>query len=178
MRYRSCKLNNGFTLIEVIVGIVALSISLSIVTSLLLPSAEQSAQQIHQIRAAELGQSLMNEITAKAFDEHSDMAGGKERCGEFGSPNCSTTLGREGAEVSSLASEYNDVDDYHNVVQAKLALDSVYIGFTVDITVCNDGNYNGRCEILDDIKIAKLITITITDTSGNPITFATYKANY
>jgi prepilin-type N-terminal cleavage/methylation domain-containing protein len=69
---------SGFTLIEIIVGIVVLSISYALLTSLIYPLASQSAAQIHQIRAAELGQSMVNEILGKAFDENSDMSGGEE----------------------------------------------------------------------------------------------------
>ncbi len=50
----------GFTLIELIVGIVVLSISFSLLTTLILPLSEKSAEQLHQVRAAELGQSMMN----------------------------------------------------------------------------------------------------------------------
>ena len=169
------KQSSGFTLIEVIIGIVTMSIALSVITTLLLPTAEQSAQQIHQIRAAELGQSLMNEIVGKAFDENSDMAGGKDRCGEALQANCTgnASLGPDG---ETSVAEYNDVDDYHGVDQNDLTLDGLYQGFTVSISVCNDANYDGSCT--GDIETAKLITITITDSSQNPITFAIYKANY
>lgn len=75
-------MTKGFTLIELIVGIVVLSISFSLLTSLILPLSEKSAKQLHQVRASELGQSMMNEILARAFDQQSDMAGGLVRCSE------------------------------------------------------------------------------------------------
>ncbi len=170
--------NSGFTLIEVIIGIVTMSIALSIILTLLLPTAEQSAEQIHQIRAAELGQSLMNEITGKAFDENSDMAGGKYRCGEAGPEPTCTGNSDLGPDDEGSVAQYNDVDDYHGVVEGDLILDSLYQGFTVRISVCNDANYDGLCESSEDDKTAKLITITITDSFSNPITFATYRTNY
>ena len=174
MQFKNDASSSGFTLIEVIVGIVALTLSLSIITSLLLPSADQSAQQIHQIRAAELGQSLMNEITAKAFDENSDMAGGKDRCGEFDSPQPScSNIGNDG---EGNVAAFNDVDDYNGITEADLSLSNIYKNFKVNISVCNDSNFDGSCT--GDNKTAKLITITIKDSSENPITFATYKANY
>jgi len=169
------KKKQGFTLIEVIIGIVTMSIALSIITSLLLPTTEHSAEQFHQIRAAELGQSLMNEIVGKAFDENSNMTGGKIRCGE-GEISC-TAHANLGPDGEASVEQYNDVDDYHGVVESDLALDNLYSGFTVSISVCNDSNYDGVCTT-DDIQTAKLITITITDSFGNPINFATYRTNY
>jgi len=180
MHYKSSlkfpnKINQGFTLIEVIIGIVTMSIALSIITTLLLPTAEQSAEQIHQIRAAELGQSLMNEIISKSFDENSDRAGGRVRCGENGtSCTANADLGDDGEANVDL---FNDVDDYNGTSQNDLILDSLYNGFSVSISVCNDADYNG-CTGTENAETAKLITITVTDSFGNPITFATYRTNY
>ena len=61
--------NRGVTLIELIIGIVVLAISLSIITAVLGPLYIKSADPWHQVRAAELGQGLMNEILGKAFDK-------------------------------------------------------------------------------------------------------------
>ncbi len=180
IKYSNSKLNQqqqGFTLIEVIIGIVTLSVAFAVIINLILPATEQSAGQIQQIRAAELGQSLMNEIVAKAFDDNSDMVGGLVRCGESG-VNCSTTMGAEGENRD----QYDDVDDYNGLtlVQNSLAEDlgTLYQGFKVSIIVCNDSNYDGTCNASDDNKTAKLITITITDSLDNSITFATYRANF
>lgn len=169
--------SSGFTLIEVIIGIVTMSLALSIITTLLLPTADQSAEQIHQIRASELGQSLMNEITSKAFDENSDMSGGEVRCGEEGT-SCSTILGSDGEAFDA----FNDVDDYNDINMAASDLNpnysELYRNFTVEVTVCNDSNYDGQCLGSDDNQTAKLITITITPSIGSRIVFSTYKANY
>ena len=131
------KKQQGFTLIELLVGMVALALVLPMVATLLFPVMEQSLKHIHQIRAAELGQSIMNEIVDKAFDENSDRAGGKIRCGEqiigLETINCSTILGRDGNEffenfdvatddndqaidnLDYAFDNFDDVDDYHGV---------------------------------------------------------------
>ena len=111
MRSNFHVLSKGFTLIETIVGIVVLSISFSIITTLIYPAVEQSADQLHQIRAAELGQSLLNEITGHAFDENSDHAGGEYRCHENGII-CSTDMKSETGENRLL---FDDVDDYNDL---------------------------------------------------------------
>ena len=53
------KIQSGFTLIELIIGIVMFAIALSIITALIAPQAKQSAEPIVALRASELGQALM-----------------------------------------------------------------------------------------------------------------------
>ena len=174
MQYKS--LTKGFTLIEIIIGMVALSAAFALITSLLLPTSERGAAQIQEIRAAELGQSMLNEIFSKAFDHNSDMAGGLVRCGESG-VSCTANLGFEGTETRAT---FNDVDDYHLMpVQVKDSLGNVlprYTGFTMSISVCNVSNYTGSCS--SATTFAKLVTITITTPLGNNVVFSRFKANF
>jgi MSHA pilin protein MshD len=182
--------NAGFTLVELVIGIVVLSISFTVLFQMILPTATQGAKQIHQIRASELGQSLMSEVMGKAFDENSDMMGGGYRCGEDvdqnGTPEqaCSTILGNEEGDNRSL---FDDVDDYNfynnnSIIEDSLNnssdtnLSDIYRGFTVNIEVINDGNYDGEADTINNI--AKLITITVTTAEGVQITFSSYKANF
>lgn len=183
----------GFTLIETIVGIVVLAISFSILTSLIYPIAEQSADQLHQVKAAELAQSMLNEIQNKAFDENSDMAGGLLRCGETGASNCSTNMGPEDGEDGRLDNGessrdlFNDVDDYNNLVynageiknSQGLSL-NLYAGYTMSIRVCNDADYNGVCNADPAINksTAKLITVSIVTPTDFSLHFSTYRANF
>ncbi len=179
---RVCK-TGGFTLIETIVGIVVLAISFSVITRLIYPAVEQSADQVHQIRAAELGQSILNEIQSKAFDEKSDMAGGRNRCGE-NSIDCTANI-LLGSELSESRSTYDDVDDYDDIdhgqdIEDSLGISSVidelYTGYSIDVMVCNDGNYDGVCDSTTDI--AKLITVEVKTPTDFTITFSTYRANF
>ena len=192
-KFLRLKKHSGFTLIELIIGIVVLSISFSIIMTTILPAAKQSAEQIHQIRAAELGQSMINEILGKAFDHNSDMAGGLVRCGEA-SVECTdeVDLGPENGEVDRT--QFNDVDDYNNLDSdnplqnitnsLNINIDGIYRGFRVTVKVCYDGDYDGIC-FADDVDgsngdevTAKLITITVTTAQGLAVKFATYKANF
>ena len=177
------KANSGFTLIEIIIGIVVLSISLSIVSTLIAPAEQQSADQIHQVKAAELGQSFLNDISARAFDENSDMAGGLVRCGEPDvASNPCTLVGSFGPDTVSGITEtratFNDVDDFHTYSQQFNANDenlhTSYTNFTIDVQVTYDGLSLG---LVNDLH-AKLITVTITTPLGTEIKFATHKANF
>lgn len=172
--------SRGFTLIEIIVGIVVLSISLSIISTLIVPTEQKSADQILQVKAAELGQSLLNDIISRAFDHNSDMAGGRLRCGENkpdGTANpCSTTLGTDAGETTR--DQFNDVDDFHNYT-AKFnanndALADGYSNFQVKVTVELDGAALGFANNAD----AKKITVSVTTPLGTEIVFATHKANF
>lgn len=179
---RANKKAKGFTLLELVIGIVVLAISFSIITSFIVPQSEQSANQIHQIRAAELGQSLMNEILAKAFDEQSDLAGGAVRCGETGLNACtiSSSFGPDGAETRA---SFDDVDDYHNLnesgdniqgISGDNSLAGLYSGYRVQVAVAYDDTFNGS----NTGSLVKRIDITVTTPSGENVQFATYKANF
>lgn len=179
MRYNLFDTSRGFTLIEIIVSMVVLSIALSIVSTLIAPTEQKSADQILQVKAAELGQSFLNDISSRAFDENSDRAGGFLRCGEpkpDGSANpCSTSLGRDFGETTrDLFDDVDDFDTYKENFNAKGdGLHSSYANFTIEVEVKLDGASLGLAP-----EDAKLITVTVTTPLGTEIKFATHKANF
>jgi MSHA pilin protein MshD len=180
----------GFTLIEIIVGIVVLSITYAVLTTLIYPLASQSAAQVHQIRAAELGQSMINEILGKAFDENSDMSGGEDRCGELSAAPCtiSSALGVDTADdgFDEERADFNDVDDYDSIDFDDEILNSqggslsdIYTGFSMNVTVIYDSDYNGSYDAgVDDEKTAKLITITVRSPQDDDYIFSVYRVNF
>ncbi len=180
--------HKGFTLIETIVGIVVLAISFSVLTSLIYPIAQQSAEQLHQVKAAELAQSMLNEIQNKAFDENSDMAGGLLRCGETGASNCSINMGPDTVSSTETRATFNDVDDYNGLVYSAGEIKNsqgqtlnLYLGYTMRISVCNDSDYSGpNCDGVVDANTstAKLITVIITTPTDFSLQFSTYRANF
>ena len=170
----------GFTLVEIIVGIVVLAISFSLFTAILFPLAEDGAEQVHQIKAAELGQSLLNEITTKAYDENSDMDNGIMRCGDNGYNPCSTSLGSD----SENRNQYDDVDDYHglhvlaNSLGQTAAIQENYLGYRVSVAVIWDSNYDGVSTGIDNNYTAKLITVTVTTPQNFDFVFSSYRVNF
>ena len=187
---------NGFTLIELIIGIVILSITLTIITGLLAPQARQSADPVVQIRATALGQALMNEILAKSFDQQSQRNAPWLRCGEgtlvctvqssFG-PDCldssKTPPACSGSSLESRTT-FNDVDDYHDLTlnsdaqfAAFFGLSSDYYkGFSLSVTVGYDDNYNGTGSSTN--KTAKIVTIEIIASNDERYGFSAYRGNY
>ncbi|MFB0980304.1 MAG: type II secretion system protein [Alteromonadaceae bacterium] len=186
IKFKKTTKQTGFTLIEIIVGIVVLSITYAVLTTLIYPLASQSAAQVHQIRAAELGQSMINEILGKAFDENSDMSGGALRCGEVSAGLC-TTSANLNADGSEERGDYNDVDDYNAIrfTDAEIvnsqgnSISDVYVGFSMNVTVIYDSDYSGSYEAgVDDEKTAKLITITVRSPQSDDYTFSVYRVNF
>lgn len=173
---KQIKHQKGLTLIEIIVGIVALSIALSIVTTLIIPAEQNSADQIHQVKAAELAHSLMDEIMTKAYDHNSDMAGGALRCGETNAPLCTSSPGPDSGETSIEL--YNDVDDYHELDMDTYGnmdnlIKNTYQGFELQVTVTQDG---AALSIAN--SLAKKIEIKVTTPLKNDLYFTVYKTNF
>ena len=172
------NLQRGVTLVEMIVGIVVLAISLSIITSVLGPLFIKSADPWHQVRAAELGQSLMNEIMAKAFDENSSRSGSLLRCGEPGAIACTVALGPEEAQRS----DFDDVDDYHCFRASGASLSDVmgqsmadsYSGYQLAVEL----SYAGTDYGFANNRLVKKISLTVTAPDGTALLFTSLKGNW
>lgn len=175
---RSNASQRGFTLIELVIGIVVFSIAMTMVFSVIIPRSQDSVDPIYQVRAAKLASALLDEISGKAFDENSNTSLGLRRCDENSNP-CSTTLGADGAETRD---SFNDVDDYHGIEIDGLLLNhatqsyqDLYKNYELAVSVIYDGDYNG---VADSSRKAKLITITVTMPNQESVSFATYRSNY
>ncbi len=174
----------GVTLVELVVGITVLAIALTLITSILSPLFVRSTDPWHQVRAAELGQSLLNEILALSFDENSNRSGGLLRCAEAGAPAC-TPVGQFGPDGSETRLSYNDVDDFHGFVGSAGELSSllgeelasVYLNYQVMVTV----SYPAP-EQVGGISLpafsAKRITVAVTTPTGSTLQFSAYRGNW
>ncbi|XQF93008.1 type IV pilus modification PilV family protein [Pseudoalteromonas espejiana] len=172
----------GFTLIELIIGIVMFAIALSIITALIAPQAKQSAAPIIALRASELGQALMNEMLGKSFDEHSERSPPFRRCSEasLGAQPCSLTS-ELGADNTEVRSNFNDVDDYIALTGQPIS-DSLgntlvpYADFSLSVQVQYDSDLNQATN--NDGVAFKRITIEVTSPLGEVYGFSAYKGNY
>lgn len=194
---RKCEC--GFTLIEIIVGIVISSFALVMLSTLIYPQFTNSVEPLFLSRATEYGQAYADEILAKAFDENTPV-GGVPACSP--STTACTAAAGFGADSESRDS-FDDVDDYHEycgdepgetgypVFAAIGDLDGDgdvddddipqgFENFRQRVCVIYDGDYDGAS---DADTNAKLITIEVfpPSTGGgldSPIIFAVYKGNY
>lgn len=175
------KLAAGFTLIELIVGIVVMAIALVVISSFLVPQARRSIEPVYQFRAAELGSSLMNEILSKSFDEQSDhTGGGLWRCSEprpNGQATSCTPASDYGPDAATeLRQNYNDVDDYDTAGSFLAISDSMGVDLSQDYR-----NYRYRVAIDSSeygINQAKRIDLWIQAPDGVEYAFSAYRWNY
>ena len=72
----------GFTLVEIIVGIVVLSIALMGGLSLLISQVDTFKDPLIREKSAQISKRIIHEIQIRSFDEKSDIGGGLFRCGE------------------------------------------------------------------------------------------------
>lgn len=173
MRFNTSLRAKGFTLIELVVGMVVFAVAMSMLLSVILPQAQRSVDPILQIRAAKLANSLLREIQAKQFDANSTPSAG-----------CSVATCTPSANFGAAGQnrdDFSDVDDYHGFVINGSLLASgeqyadIYTGYSLGVSVIYDGNYIG----VDDGNInAKLITVTVTMPNDEAISFATYRGNF
>jgi MSHA pilin protein MshD len=161
------KNNQGFSLIELIITIVVLSIALSALTSSLFKGVGRNADPLWQTKASQLSQAYLDEILSMRFAESSPLGGGS-----IGS--CSidgTEIGEAGVTGRSL---YDDVDDYHDLTETADFLDttvSSYSGYTVGIKVSciEQGN--------PTLTNSKLIVLTITSPTQQSLKFSVIRSD-
>lgn len=179
--------SRGFTLIELVVGMVVLAIALTMITSVLTSQTQQQGQLWHQVRAAELGQTLLNEIVTRAFDENSPAGNSLQRCDQSGAPACIAQIptcpasGMSSATEEAQRGQYDDVDDYHCLVEsgesiqssAGIALAALYTDYQVQVQVQYAGSELGVAN-----RLIKRIDVTVVTPDGSPLVFSGYRGNW
>ncbi|MCL1057133.1 prepilin-type N-terminal cleavage/methylation domain-containing protein [Shewanella gelidimarina] len=189
--------NSGFTLIELVVGMVVISIAFVMMTSMLFPQADRAADNLHRVRSAELAHSILNEIWGKRYDQNTNSNGGVPACGAVDKPllglpagvactaqnklgpDC-TEAGKTGvnctlADVKESRNNYNDVDDYNglninsNMLNSSDTYASRYINYALAVKV----EYNDAASLN-----SKLVTVNVTTPSGEVITYNAIRRNY
>lgn len=171
----------AFTLIELVIGIVLFGIVMASVTVMITKQARRSVDPMLQIRATELAQSLLNEISGKSFDEASTRSGGLMRCGESGAPTCTTAAdfgaGKDAGETQRR--NFDDVDDYHNLRLCNEDLwenqltgsAQLYSGYCATINVAYNNSLLGAVN-------SKVISLTVDLPNGQQLQFSTIRSNY
>ena len=189
----------GFTLIEIIIGIVVLSIALTGGLSLLISQVDAYRDPLIKEKSVQIAKRVVHEIQIRAYDEKSDIGGGIFRCSETvgGISRCSETYGTDPGEL--MLDTLDDVDDFDT---AKLCLklsgsyscsdnnylpvvyffsdaadeatqkkyNDYYAGFLVKIEVV-------PAKISGDADSAKKITVTVRQSDGLEIEYSFIKAN-
>lgn len=176
--------HTGVTLLELLIGMTVLALALSLITAVLSPLFVRSTDPWHQVRAAELGQSIMNEILSRAFDENSSRTASLLRCGEAGALPC-TPASELGPDAGESLLTFNDVDDFHQLATESNSL-AALLGETlaaqynnyqvqVQVTYASAAQVSGLTLGADQ---AKHIQVRITTPSGNTQIFSAYRGNW
>ena len=119
------ELARGFTLVELVIGIVVMVIAVAGITSVLFSFAVSSANPVFEVKSSLLAERVFREILAQEYDQNSDHHGGICRCGETvvtgGERLCDigacTAVGGYGPDTAEeraalYSSVFNDTDDY------------------------------------------------------------------
>ncbi|MBE9396833.1 type II secretion system protein [Pontibacterium sp. N1Y112] len=175
--------NAGFTLVELVITITVTSIALVAIIYGWSIAAKHSADVTWQARTAYIGQTYLEEILTKRFDENSTSDGrlpcGVGVLGGDTMPAC-TSAANFGSDGEARAN-FDDVDDYHGLTEVPLSLlNNIFTGNNNPY-----GNYSVAVAIAYDttqINVAsmvKRITVTVTPPGNlNPVVFSAYKGNY
>jgi MSHA pilin protein MshD len=160
--------SQGFTLIELILFIIIVGVATTGLFSAINSSTLNSVNPLYQIRALELAQAQMDTIFGKRYDEFSPV-GGFPPCasGEVGASSCSIVLG---TEEGANPDDFDDVDDYIN---ASAPVPANYGGYAISIAVQYAGGDLGLANVA-----AKLITVTVTPSAGEPVVLSAYRGNF
>lgn len=167
---------SGFTLIEVLVTIVVISIAATSIMGVYISTVKTSADPLIQQQAVAIAEAYLEEIQSKSFceDAPAPMVAPPPRA----IPVCASETGS--SEASESRPTFNDIQDYNDPLvdgavkdQNDLAIAGLS-GYTVAVTVAAAN--------LGSITLASgnamRIDVTVSHAAIDPITLSGFRANY
>ena len=157
----------GFSLVELIVFIVVVSIAMVAIIAVFNQSVVNSVDPVLRIQMSELAQSQLDEILARKYDE-ATPSGSVPACGsaETGAVPCAG-IGLDAGESLTAEVSLDDVDDFHGYS------DTPYSGFTRSVSVILAG-----ADLGIPMDQAKRITVTVTAPGNQQLSLSTYRVNF
>lgn len=193
----------GFTLIEIIIGIVVLSIALTGGLSLLISQVDAYRDPLIKEKSVQIAKRVVHEIQIRAYDEKSDIGGGIFRCSEtvggisLGDCSAEAEYGTDRGE--RMLDTLDDVDDFDtaklcpNLSGSYSCSDNKYLPVVYFFSDAEDEatqkKYNDYyagflvkievvpAQISGDADSAKKITVTVRQSDGLEIEYSFIKAN-
>lgn len=176
-----CQLSangSGFTLIEIVMIIVVVSIAIPTLLIVLGQGARQSVDAELQVSATNVAQAMMEEIKTKCWD---DTAASAANCSGAVTP--SATLASEGTEDRidctglSAVTPYDDVDDYNGHSETCTWGGPSY---TTTVSVCYvlSTDLNTCLPTPPTTSDFKRISVTVSNTSMGTVNLVTVAGNY
>lgn len=177
-RCRGARQLRGFTLIELIVTMLIISIAaLGVMFSLSLGLRHQS-DAMWQPKAVALAESYMEEILGRRYDEGSPSGG---------IPPCSTTTTACSAAAAfndgETRAQFDDVDDYNGLIEQpprdvngnpRADYDSYRVAVSVAYATPAQVAQLG----LDGPTDAKLVTVTVSTPESGALSFSALRGNF
>ena len=172
------KMDNGFSLLELIITILIISLGAGILYSYM-EAIIRSPEPTLRERALALATGLMDEIVAKKWDENSPLGGGNTT-----SP--SSTLGPDPGETGRT--RYDDVDDYNGFTESDTFTDQAGNSFNVEgvsreVTVDYIADSSTAIDASSPPSSAtstntKRIVVKVTTPGGEEFSLVTVRCNY
>ena len=172
------KRNSGFTIVELIMTILILSIATAGVVGSLSYGLRYSADAMPRAKTVALAQAYFDEIMAKRYDETTPL-GGLPACSVATIP-CTDAAAFDDGEVRS---SYDDVDDFHGLDERPprnadgMAMTD-YDEFRVQIAVRYPDATETAALGIGASTDAKLVSLTVTTPDGDAVTFGLLRANF
>ncbi|MCV6604609.1 MAG: prepilin-type N-terminal cleavage/methylation domain-containing protein [Porticoccaceae bacterium] len=155
----------GFTLIEMVVFLVVISIGLGALIAVYNQSLINSVDPVVRVKMLEIAQSQLDEVAARKYDENTPT-GGVPACGSAETDAQPCSFGLDSGENLANAASLDDVDDFHNY-------SATVSGYSSAVTVVLAGT---------DFSLAsdraKRITVTVTAPTGDSLTLSSYRVNF
>ncbi|MGO4998935.1 type IV pilus modification PilV family protein [Oceanisphaera sp. W20_SRM_FM3] len=180
----------GFSLFELVLGIMLLSILMTGAVAMLINLAPKTVDPAMEVRAAQLAQRLLNDISLQKYDH----ANNNFACGSADGETC-TSAEKFGPDTdeTSLA-DFNDVDDYDTTAICTASVkpdscDNNWITACWFTEQCND-NSNAYSQFMVKIDVkphefetgvidsAKKIEIAVRQPNGSVWEYAVLRGNY
>ena len=156
----------GFTLIEIIMIIVVVSIAIPALLILVGGEAGRGVESEIRVTATNVAKQLMEEIRSKRWDENSPIP-----------PGTASTLGIDAGETAGDLSTYDDIDDY--IAGAPdVSVGDVTYSRNVAVSYVNSDALNTTVAGPTDYKRIQ-ITVTAPATNWNSsVVLTTVMSNY
>lgn len=153
----------GFTLIEMVVFIVVISVALSSTLLLFNQSTVQSVEPISQSRALQCAKAKLEEISLRKYSG-SSPTGGIPACG-------SGQTGAVACEGIGASTEFDDIGDYHNQIDTSLTNCSITVTVSQANSDLSVGGLNSAHVVLRRIDVE-------ASSGKSIIKLSSYRGNY
>lgn len=168
----------GFSLVEMVVSILIISIAMVGISSSLAFGLRHQSDGIWRTKAVALAEAYFEEISARRYDENTPN-GGVPACSPT-TTSCSTSANFADGEVRG---DFDDVDDYNGISDmppqdATGVTRSGYNNYRVSVDVAYATAAQVAALGLADATDAKIVTIRVTPPGQQDMEFTLLRSNY